>query len=482
MTSLKPLNRETANKPVRFPERIVQFGAGNFLRAFADWAIQELNDKADFNSSVVVVKVTPRSTYMELDAQDGLFHLHLEGIQAGELVSETHLIECISRTVYPYDDYEAYLALARQEEIRFLISNTTEAGIQYDETAELDATPPKGFPAKLTIFLHERYQHFEGAEDKGCIIIPTELVVDNGTQLQEMILRYAEQWQLDTGFTQWIKAHNTFCNTLVDRIVPGYPQNSKALQAKIGFEDNLLVMGEPYYSWIIQAPERLQDELPTAGVLDGIKIVDDVAPYRQTKVRILNGLHSSMVPIGLLLGLETVGECMQHEALLQCLQDECYQEIIPSMDLASDELETFADATFDRFRNPAIHHELMSIALNSSTKMRTRILPTVLVYHEKFGRVPQRAVLAIASFIRLYKGEWAGEVVALKDEPAIIDWFRERWQSSDNMDELVASVLENESLWQADLTQIDGLHSLLSQYLTQIDEGNLLALIEQLNG
>jgi len=482
MSDLQALNRKNAESPVVYPERIVQFGAGNFLRAFVDWTIQELNDKTDFNNSVVVVKVTP-GTYDALDAQDGLFHVHLEGIENGEFISQTQLISCVSRTFYPYGDFDAYQALARQDEIRFLISNTTEAGISYNEDDSADEKPPASFPAKLTLFLYERYQHFEGASDKGCIVIPTELVVDNGTQLREMVLRYAEQWQLDSGFAEWIEAHNLFCNTLVDRIVPGYPESDSAkIQEKIGFEDQQLVMGEPYYSWIIEAPDSLTTELPVAGVLDGVKIVDDVDPYRLTKVRILNGIHSSMVSLGYMCGLRVVNEVMAHKALTQFLLDEAYKEIIPAMDLPEDELKAFAQSTFDRFRNPSIHHKLLSIALNSMTKVRTRILPTILAHYEKLGSLPPRAVLAMAAFLRFYKGEWQGELVPLKDDESTIAWLDEQWKNCDSVDALVESILQNESLWERDLTQIDGLQEMISDYITRMDESGLLPIIEELNG
>ncbi len=482
MTNRQILNRENAGKTSISPERIVQFGAGNFLRAFTDWSIQELNEKADFDSSVVVVKVTP-GTYASLDAQDGLFHVHLEGIENGEFVSRTQLISCISRTVYPYQDYASYRALARQEDIRFLISNTTEAGISYNEDDALDDAPPASFPAKLTQFLYERYQHFEGAADKGCIIIPTELVVDNGTQLKEMVLRYAEQWQLETAFSSWINEHNLFCNTLVDRIVPGYPEaDSEKIQANIGFEDKQLVMGEPYYSWIIEAPDSLHSDLPVAGVLDGIKIVEDVEPYRLTKVRILNGIHSSMVSLGYLCGFRVVNEVMANEALTQLLLDEAYKEIIPSMELAEDELNAFAKAAFDRFRNPSIHHKLLSIALNSMTKVRTRILPTILAHYDKFDTLPERAVLAMAAFLRFYKGEWQGEAIPLKDDESVIAWLDEQWKNSDSVDSLVRAILQNESLWERDLTKIAGLQDMISDYIMRMDESGLLPIIEELNG
>ncbi|MCA9894006.1 MAG: tagaturonate reductase [Anaerolineae bacterium] len=482
MSTLPQLNRQTAQIPLEHPDRIVQFGAGNFLRAFADWAIDVMNTEADFDSGVVVVKVTP-GQYEELDEQDGLYYVRLEGIENGEFVESNRLITCINRTLYPYDDFAAYLALARQPEVRFLISNTTEAGISFVESDKATDEPPSSFPAKLTLFLHARYQQFEGAADKGCIIIPTELVEDNGTQLRDMVLRYASIWGLETDFGAWITANNIFTNTLVDRIVPGYPTaTADEIQRQLGFEDKLLVMGEPYHSWIIEGPQSLHDELPIAQTRTklNIKIVDDANPYRETKVRILNGLHTSMVPIGILLGLTFVREALDHPALGPMLIDEAHKEIIPSMDLDQDELTQFAADVFDRFRNPSVHHRLLTIATNSSAKERPRILSTLLAYQQKFGELPPRIVLAFAAFIRLYKGEWQGEAIALNDDASILAWFKEQWQSGSVAD-VVTAVLKNESLWQQDLTAIPGLHAMLTDYLTRMDDSGLQPIIEQIN-
>jgi tagaturonate reductase len=482
MSNLPRLNRQNIELRQVYPERIVQFGAGNFLRGFVDWIVETLNEKTDFGNSIVVVKVTPHGTYEDLDIQDGLFHVLLQGVQNGEYMSTTKLITCISRTIYPYQDYAAYLALARQPEIRFLISNTTEAGIAYNENDQSRDKPPSSFPAKLTLFLYERYQYFQGVADKGCIIIPTELLENNGSQLRQMILRYAAQWELESDFSVWIEAYNIFCNTLVDRIVTGFPSEQiEQLQEELRFVDKLLVAGEPYHSWIIEAPDSLKQEFPVHKTALNVKIVADANPYRETKVRILNGLHTSMVPIGYLLGLESVRECMEHKALAKFLMDELYQEIIPSLDLPEDESRQFAEDVFDRFRNPSIHHRLLSIAVNSSTKVRTRILPSILAYQQKHQTIPKRLVLAMAAFIRFYKGEWKGDKIPLSDNVEVIDWFQEQWQISDSVESLVRSALENEMLWNSDLTQVDGLQKHLSDYLKHIDEMGILAIIEELN-
>lgn len=483
MTTLKPLNRQTAPAPHAYTERIVQFGAGNFLRGFVGWIIEKLNVQTDFGAGVVVVKVTPNGRYDALEQQDGLFHVYLEGIEHGKPVNETTLITHITRVVYPYEDYAAYVALAHQPEIRFLISNTTEAGIIFEPSDSADAQPPSSFPAKLTLFLWERYQHFAGAADKGCIILPTELVIDNGTQLREMVLRYAQQWGLAAGFSAWIVAHNTFCNTLVDRIVSGFPSHkSAALLAKLGYNDVLLVMGEPYHLWVIEAPLTLEDEFPVAKALLNIPIVSDVSPYRETKVRILNGIHSAIVPIGYLMGLRYVHECVEFAPMERFMQALISREIIPSIALSTDVLTLFATSMFDRFRNPSIAHALMSIAVNSSTKFRTRLVPTLKDYHAKFKQLPRGVVLAFAAFIVFYRGEWQGESIALNDDPAVLAWFRQQWEHSADTATLTEAVLGNMQLWGENLMEIDGLHAQICQDIHALQTQDIAMLLQDVNG
>lgn len=478
MNNRQPLNRQTTGIAPH-PERIVQFGAGNFIRAFMDWMIQELNMQADYDSGVVIVKHF--NDLDDLDNQDGLYHVHTEGIVSREFIAETQLIDCIVRTVSPNKDHAAFLALARQPEIRLIISNTTEAGIQYVATDKVTDTPPSSYPAKLTQMLHTRYQHFEGIPEKGCVIIPLELIEENGTKLRQIVLQYAEQWALDAEFIDWVQQHNIFCNTLVDRIVPGYPADkADAILDAIGYDDKLLTMGEPFHKFIIEAPQIIQADFPTHKTALNVKIVDDASPYRETKVRILNGLHTSMVPIGYFLGLTTVRECVEHPQLGAFLHREAYDDIIPSMSIDPTELQTFTGTVFDRFRNPSIHHLLLSIALNSSTKMKTRLLPTVLEYHEKFDVLPPRMVLAFAAMLRFYKGEWQGKAIPLKDDPEVIAWFAEQWNKQATADAVLA-ILQNTNLWERDLSAVGGLHTQITQYIEAIDKGNLLDLLNELN-
>jgi len=482
MTQL--LNKQTVSNIDTYPERVVQFGGGNFLRAFVDWIIEILNEETDFASSVVLVKSTA-GTYDALDQQDGLYHTLLQGIQAGELVEESKLITCVNRTLYPYEDFESYLDLARQPDIRFVFSNTTEAGITFVDSDKVTDAPPSSFPAKLTLFLLERYRHFDGASDKGCIIIPTELIVDNGKTLREIILQYADLWSLDSSFIEWVKLHNVFCNTLVDRIVTGFPKgNAEQVFKSLGYKDNLLVAGEIYHSWIIEGDSTLLDEFPVAKTQTplNVKIIDDASVYRTIKVRLLNGAHTSIVPIGYLLGIESVRESVEHPALGQFVQDLLKHEVIPSIDgVALEELQSFANDVIDRFRNPHIHHLLIAIALNSTSKFKERLLPSLLGYYTKTGQLPHRIVLAFSALIRFYKGDWQGETIPLKDDAQVLAWFKQQWDESDSVESLVTAVLQNVDLWGQDLSLIDGLFEQVSANIIAIDNDDLESKLVALN-
>ncbi len=470
------LNDEIVPGRERYPERIVQFGGGNFLRAFVDWVVDVLNDECDFAAGIVLVKATP-GRYPALDEQDCLFTAWLHGIENGEFVERTRLISAVNRTVYPYQDFDSYLELARGAELRFIFSNTTEAGIVFSAADQIADAPPATFPAKLTRLLFERYRHFSGARDKGCVIIPTELIEDNASRLRQTILDYAALWGLPDGFSQWIERHNIFCNTLVDRIIPGYPAaEADDIFERLGYEDRLLVAGEIYHSWIIEAEASLLGEFPVdrARTPLNVKVVADAAPYRTIKVRLLNGAHTSMVPLGLLLGLESVREAMEDASLSSFIQELIFDEVIPSVaDVPRPELEAFARDVFDRFRNPRIHHRLATIALNSAPKVKERILPSLLGYHALRGALPPRLVIALAGFIRLYRGD----LIALQDDPAILAWFKQAWDQADSCAALAHAVLANEDLWERDLNRLPGLTRAIGESLRRIQAGELAAML-----
>ncbi|MBI1280527.1 MAG: tagaturonate reductase [Anaerolineaceae bacterium] len=483
MTTLPDLNRQTAKTAAPYPERVVQFGGGVFIRAFVDWIIQRLNEQADFGSGVVIVKPTPQGSYDSFNQQDGLFHVQIHGLQNGTLVTERTLITCVTRALNPYTDYPAYLALAHQPEIRFIVSNTTETGLNFAPDDKHSDTPASSFPAKLTAFLYERYQHFGGSADKGCIMLPCELIERNGDKLKALILQYADLWGLEAGFKTWIENSNQFCNTLVDRIVVGFPKvNSDAVLEKLGFNDQLLTEGELYHSWVIEAPQSLQDEFPVHKTDLNVKIVDDVEIYRQTKVRILNGAHTSMMPLGYLLGLQTVQQAIEHEWLGNFISDELYNEIIPAFDNPNAELKQFAADVLNRFRNPFIKHHLINIALYSISKFRTRLLPSLLNYHAQFHKLPEHIVYAFAGLVRFYKGEWHGTPIPLNDDATIVTWFQEQWRLAPDTRTLVERVLTNKDLWQQDLSQIDGLIDLLTTYLDTLEKDGIQSAFEQSKG
>lgn len=477
--ALKPLNRQSAQIQLQYPERVVQFGGGNFLRAFIDWIIQELNEQTNFASRVVIVKPTKSGTYKQFDDQDGLFHVQLHGFQQGKLITKRKLITCVSRTINPYMDYEGLLTLACQPDIRFIISNTTESGLEFDPQDQLENMPPTSFPAKLTAFLYRRFQHFHGSPDKGCIILPCELVERNGQRLKALILQYSDLWQLENDFKHWIENNNHFCNTLVDRIVTGFPkQKADETLSDIGFNDQLLVEAETYHSWIIEAPSWLENELPVQWSNLNIHIVEDVEPHREIKVRILNGAHTAMMPLGYLLGLETVQQAVEYPWLGQFIKDMIYQEVIPSFASPDAALTEFAEATLSRFRNSFVNHRLLSIALNSISKFKVRLLPSLIAYTTKHHQLPSHIVFAFAALIRFYKGEWNGVPIPLNDDPVVMTWLQEQWHSCHEISALVTNILVNEKLWEQDLTQIEGLVDLLSAYLMAIDSQNIQLVIE----
>ncbi len=422
---MQVLNRSRAQAPPPPPEKILQFGGGNFLRAFADWMIDLMNDRLDYGAGVVVVKPTPGGTYRDLDDQDGLFHVCLRGLQDGEPMDRCRLIGCISRTIQPYEDYEAYLRSAEQPGIELILSNTTEAGITFREADRFTDRPARSFPGKLTQWLYHRYRHFAGSPAAGCTILPTELIENNGATLRQYVLQYARQWQLDTGFSDWLESCNDFCNTLVDRIVPGFPPDSSLFERRLGYRDRLLVTAEPYHLWAIENNERARRRFPADRAGLEVRYVEDLDAISTLKVRLLNGAHTAMVPPGLLMGLESVGEGVGDAILGPFVENLLHREIIPTLPHESAEATAYARTVLERFRNPFIHHRLADIALNSSAKFTTRLQPSLESAFQRTGALPPRLTLALAALIRLYRGD----IIELRDEEAAIRHFRRAWDA-----------------------------------------------------
>ena len=466
----KKLNRETTGLLQTRPVKVLQFGEGNFLRAFADWIIDILNEKTDFNGAVQVVQPIQQGMGKMVNAQDGLYHVVLNGIRNGKPSQETRLVTSVAGVINPFEDFDTYLKTAENPELKFVLSNTTEAGITFTAQDKSPDVLPESFPGKLTVLLHHRYRFFNGAADKGLIIMPCELIDKNGDTLRNTILQYIAHWNLSDGFKNWIVQHTTFCNTLVDRIVPGFPKDTIAeIHQATGFEDNLVVMAEPFHLWVIEAPEAVRLAFPADKAGLQVKFVKDMAPYRTRKVRILNGAHTALVPVAYIQGLRTVREAVEDAFTGDFIRKAIHDEIIPTLDLPADELKQFAHDVIERFQNPFIRHELMSIALNSISKYTVRVLPSVLKYIDVKKQLPNRLVFSLASLIRFYKGEWQGETIALKDTPEVLDFFRTVWKSND-LETVARKTLSNVSFWEQDLTTISGLVEKVTANLKELEQ------------
>ncbi|MBR2010399.1 MAG: tagaturonate reductase [Clostridia bacterium] len=414
---------------VQRKERFIQFGEGGFLRGFADWMIQKMNEKTDFEGSVVVVQPIEQGMCDMLTAQN-CNYTHI--IRGAEGVEKT-FVDVISRCVKPYEDFEAYLALAENPDARFIISNTTESGIVFRAEDKVTDAPPASFPAKLTLLMKRRFDLGLG----GFILIPCELIDRNGDNLKKTVLQYADLWNLGADFVAWVEKENVFCNTLVDRINTGYPKG-EALD--LGYEDNMVNTSEFFHLWVIETDYDLEKELPfTAAGLNVIVTKDALERYRTRKVRILNGAHTSMVPYAMLSGLETVKDCIEdktmHDFLYACL----FEEIIPSLDMSKEELTEYAESVLVRFDNPYIKHYLSSICLNSVSKFKVRVLPSILGYIKKFGKMPKHLLFSFAKLIEFYKKGTPN------DAPDVMEYMKKA---------TVAEILSNQELWGEDLSAL----------------------------
>ena len=464
---MKNLNRNTV-KANTYTERIIQFGEGNFLRAFANWMIHQMNKKANFDGGVVAVQPINQGLIKMLDDQDGLYTLYLNGIKNGKAISEYEVIDCIQRGINPYENHADYLAVAENPDLRFMISNTTEAGIAYNTDDKLNNAPQSSFPGKLTALLYKRFQIFGGASDKGLILIPCELIDNNGANLKRIILRYADDWKLGAEFVEWINDDNIFCNTLVDRIVPGYPRDKiDAITAELGYKDNLVVEGEQFHLWVIEGPAAVREEIPAE--ICGLNIVftDNIEPYRTRKVRILNGAHTSLVPVAYLYGIDKVRESLEDVVVGTFLKDTIFNEICTTLDFPEEELSQFSEDVLDRFRNPYLEHALMSISLNSTSKYKTRVLPSVLEYIKRKNKNPKYLLFSLAALIAFYRGEREKEKFNVKDDQSALDFFETQWAKGDTVS-LVKATLKNTDLWGTDLTQFEGLEEIVTNNLESI--------------
>ncbi|WP_288954879.1 tagaturonate reductase [uncultured Polaribacter sp.] len=469
MNTKQDLNRANLNLEEKLPIRIVQFGEGNFLRAFVGYAFQELNKAANFNAGIAIVQPIENGMVKMVNNQDGLYTIFMKGVKKGQEIQDISLIKNTVKAVNPYNDFQDYLSLAKEEALEFVISNTTEAGIAYVKSDKLDMQPPSSFPAKLTVFLYERYKHFNGDTTKGLKIIPCELINYNAKILKEIILQYIEDWGLDLKFITWVLECNSFHNTLVDRIVPGYPRNDiENYNNQLEYKDNLIVAAETFFLWVIEGGESLQKALPFNKTTLDVKIVKDMQPYRTRKVRILNGAHTTMVPFSLLYGNTTVKETIDNSFTGAFINKAVFNEIIETLDMDKAELERFAEEVLDRFRNPFIVHNLSSIALNTVSKFKVRVLPSLLEYVKIKNKLPIHLTFAFACLIQFYKGNWKGAVLPVQDSDDIEAKFSKIWES-DNYLEIVKTVLTIEEYWGQDLNKVSSLTNTLAIALIEIN-------------
>jgi tagaturonate reductase len=468
---MERLNRKTANVTTVYPERIIQFGEGNFLRAFIDWMVYRMNQKAAFNSSVVIVQPLENGMIDMMNEQDGLYHVNLQGLDKGETVDNIELIDVISRSLNPYTQFEEYLKLAEQPEMRFVFSNTTEAGIAFDENCKLDDAPASSYPGKLTQLLYHRYKTFSGAADKGLIIFPCELIFHNGTELKKTIEQYIELWNLGSDFQNWFKTACGVYSTLVDRIVPGYPRDKiTEILEKIQLEDRLVVQAEIFHLFVIEAPKSVAHEFPADKAGLNVLFVSDEKPYHERKVTLLNGPHTVLAPVGYLAGLNIVKECLRDDVMSKFVYMIMYKELLETLDLPKTELKKFADDVLERFNNPFVHHLLTSIMLNSFSKFKTRDLPGLKKYLERKGTLPSGLVLGLAAIITYYKGGKRGKNdIVPNDDKAILDLLKILWSLND-IEVVAKGVLAAEFIWDENLNQIPGLTEKLTFYLKLIQE------------
>ncbi|MDQ0188830.1 tagaturonate reductase [Alicyclobacillus cycloheptanicus] len=474
---------------LELPERVIQIGEGNFLRGFVDWMIHQLNKHNLFRGRIVVVAPRPtgRANIERLNAQDGLFTVWLRGVRQGVKVDERDIVSSVSRGLDPYQQWDEFLACAENPTIEIVVSNTTESGIQYLREDYQEGVPLQSFPGKLTAYLYHRYNHFQGSAAAGMTLVPCELLDDNGDRLRDVVLQHARDWGLPTAFCEWVQRHNHFCNTLVDRIVTGFPtgEDAQELLAQLPYRDALVTVGEPFHLWAIEADERLRTAWPFEQIGLNVAYVSDIRPYRTQKVRILNGLHTAMCAAGVLLGVQTVREAVNHPVLGPFVHRMLDEEIVPTL-LASRVVpdrsgtERFAAAVFDRFENPFIRHELKSIALNGLSKIRVRLLPTVKEFHAHRGRVPLLLAAAFAAQLLFYREAAASQEV--QDDPALLERVSAIWRSEPDIGlrAVVEQLLGDPALWGEDLNQIDGLCEAVVDFIGRTRAQGLETALESL--
>lgn len=484
------LSKQKTGKTER-PIKVLQFGEGNFLRAFVDYMIDIANESGEFNGDIVLVKPIEFGNLKLFHEQECQYTVQLRGIVDGEPKKINRVITSVADAVDAYEEYEKYAGFAKLDSLRFIVSNTTEAGIVYDDTDKIELNPPKTYPGKLTKFLYERYKHFNGDKDKGLIMLPVELIDDNGIHLKECVLKLAKLWNLEADFTDWLNDACIFTSTLVDRIVTGYPRDEvEELCKEFGYRDNLIVTGEPFALWVIESAKDISGELPLPKVGLPVIFTDNQKPYKQRKVRILNGAHTSFVLASYLCGNDIVLESMNDGLILNFIKATIFDEVIPTLTLPKQELEEFADAVLVRFNNPYVKHAHLSISLNSVSKWRARCMPSFLEYIEKKGKLPEHLTFSLAALMAFYTGTEIrdkalighrdGQEYNIMDDAAVLEFFAAN--SSKEPEEFAHAVLSNTDFWGQDLSSLEGVETAVASYLKDIRAIGMRKTMEKVFG
>jgi len=473
------------------PVGILQIGDGNFLRAFADWMIDTSNGAGLFNGEVTIAQPLARGIADMMTAQDNLYTVLLRGVQNGQVVESRRLVSCIKQTLNPYADWSAMLSVAADPALRFVISNTTEAGIAYAEEGRTEDQCPNTFPAKITALLLERFKKLGDKPDSGLVFLPCELIEANGTKLRNYVLQYAEAWRLSPEFIVWIKTRNVFCNTLVDRIVPGFPgAETEALFAQWGYKDPLSVAAEPFHLWVIEGPAAIAEEFPLHKAGLDVVWTQDLQPYRTRKVRILNGAHTASSLAAYCAGLDTVKSMTDDPVVSKFLSKVMFEEIVPFVPLPEAERRAYAETIMERFANPHIRHELISIALNSVSKWQVRVLPTVKDYVAQHGKAPAGLAFSLAALLTFYRGKFVdgGEYQGarqdqsypIRDNADVLVIMNTAWSGNTEPRKIATSLLADPRLWGEDLTRIANLGDQVANALERIQAVGIKAAMAEL--
>ncbi len=474
------------------PVKVLQFGEGNFLRAFIDWMVDEMNSQGLYDGNVSVVQPLAQGMIGMMKEQDYLYTLLLRGIQKGEVIVKKKIIDVIDRAVNPYEDFSAYLAEAENPDLRIIISNTTEAGIEYRKEDKPSDAPPASYPAKLLLLMKKRYDIFKGDMSKGFLLFPCELIDRNGDNLKKVLVQLTEDWYAgDKAFMEWLTGANVFFNTLVDRIVSGYPRDEvETIWEENGYRDNVVNTGEIFHFLVIEGPTEYEKEFPLIQAGLNVKWCDNMTPYRTRKVRILNGAHTMTVLAAYLYGLETVKDCMDDEILSAYVKKGIFEEIIPTLDLPAEELAEYGGAILERFSNPYIKHFLLSISLNSVSKWKTRVMPSLVEYIERKKALPELLSFSLAALTLFYRGTKAddrclnasrvvdGKAYEVNDSPEVLDYFAGLWSgktaaTAEEATAIMKDVLSRTDFWGQDLSEKAGLAELTGSYLQKLASGSV---------